>query len=210
MHQRNCSTSLANLNLTKTSLRSLPSTISRFFFFFLPFLSPSFIFTRRFSTFLTTRLLLFFPTFLSAFLFFLVLGFFDSYLGLALLRFLLSSFLFFCLIYGGFLSDFRGILLLFLFSFSKLEVTSYFPIFVAFEFLSRGGFFLSFFFFYIEMDRWIFGYHSRSFLVERNFPRVSLNFFKRDEFVTSWEERNQSLIMKSISILFLLTGQWKQ
>lgn len=74
MHQRNCSTSLANLTKTlppaflRLSPDSSSSSFSLFFF-------PSFIFTRRFSTFLTTRLS--------------PLGFFDNYPGLAL------SFIFF-------------------------------------------------------------------------------------------------------------------
>lgn len=97
----------------------LPSVISGFFFFF--FLSFLLSFLYFHSTFLTTRLS---PRFLSVSL--LV-----SSTTIRVLRFLLSSFSFSRLIYGGFLSDFPEIPLFFLEIGSHL-VASYFRIFVSF------------------------------------------------------------------------------
>lgn len=98
----------------------LPSVISGFFFFFF-FLSFLLSFLYFHSTFLTTRLS---PRFLSVSL--LV-----SSTTIRVLRFLLSSFSFSRLIYGGLLSDFPEIPLLFLEIGSHL-VASYFRIFVSF------------------------------------------------------------------------------
>lgn len=105
----------------------LPSVISGFFFFF--FLSFLLSFLYFHSTFLTTRLS---PRFLSVSL--LV-----SSTTIRVLRFLLSSFSFSRLIYGGLLPDFPEIPLLFLEIGSHL-VASYFRIFVSFL-LGKWAFF---------------------------------------------------------------------
>lgn len=128
MHQRNCSTSLANLTKTlppaflRLSLDSSSSSFSLFFF-------PSFIFTRLFLQLASP--LVFYPS-LSWFL--------RQLSGSCAFFYLLS--LFFRLIYGGLLPDFPEIPLLpllFLEIGSHL-VASYFRIFVSFL-LGKWAFF---------------------------------------------------------------------
>ena len=153
MHQRNCSTSLANL--TKTT--PPPSSFGYLQILLLLSLSFFFFYFRRFSTFLVTRL----PFPLSTFLFVslsIFLGSFDGYLSL--LSFLLSSFSFFFFFFFFFLVD----LWRFAFQFSRNSSFSCFfgnwesPRRFVFSdfcrvwisiFFGECGFFLSFFCFYM-------------------------------------------------------------
>ena len=159
MHQRNCSTSLANL--TKTT--PPPSSFGYLQILLLLSLSFFFFYFRRFSTFLVTRL----PFPLSTFLFVslsIFLGSFDGYLSL--LSFLLSSFSFFFFFFGWFMEVCFPIFEEFFFFlfFWKLGVTSSLRIF---GFLSRLNFYLFrwmwilpvFFCFYVYTDRQFFGYY---------------------------------------------------
>lgn len=147
MHQRNCSTSLANL--TKTT--PPPSSFGYLQILLLLSLSFFFFYFRRFSTFLVTRL----PPFFIRLSFYLsrFLRWLSESAELSFIFFLSFSF-FFWLIYGGLLSNFRGILLFLVFFFGNWESPRRF-VFSDFcrvwisIFFGECGFFLSFFCFYM-------------------------------------------------------------